>query len=518
MNHSPINVLVAEDEILLLRNMKKKILSVSQDFQITGEAFNGKEALEIMEKSCPDIVFTDIRMPIMDGLELAKTICEKYPSVYVIIVSGYDDFEYARTAIRYRVHDYLLKPLKMDALEKLLNSLKKKILENRKIRFYSALSQKLNSQPVSHPASADTEEEIPGFLKNRGFSCFLICLGSLHLHCQPLLEKAGHQEPWENISWDFLFDDAALSLSDYWVFPQQFSNIKLLLTENLIQNPAEAAFFIYHSLSAQLPGEKITLIFSHRPALSSQLHNERILLRRQLFASLKIGHSAVIALSEDRPALPPAVLATSVINHLHSLIESNNSAGFAQTVRQLFTEWDEQQYSQQWIEKVLLQLFNLLQRCLYFSDEDYERLHSSVFYALETSPSLPAAAEPIISEFLYWISLNKSVPTEIEAVVEEMDAYIRFHYKEAINISELAEKYHFNHSYLTRVFKKQKGQSPLKLINELRINDAGRLLLTTSLSVREISEMLGFTDQHYFSRIFKDFTGLTPKEYRTGSN
>lgn len=269
-----INVLVVEDEILLLRNIKKKILSVSEDFQIIGEAFNGKEALNIIEKNRPDIIFTDIRMPIMDGLELAKIIQEKYPEIYVIIVSGYDDFEYARTAIRYQVHDYLLKPLKMEPLTKLLDSLKATI------------------------------------------------------------------------------------------------------------------------------------------------------------------------------------------------------------------------------------------------ERDSRQIQSQVFFSSETPIVVPELTEPTASDMMCWSTLNTSAPPEIDSVIKEMDAYIRLHYKESINISQLAEKYHFNHSYMTRTFKKQMGQSPLKLINELRINDAKKMLTDSPLSIREISEQLGFTDQHYFSRIFKDFTGVNPKDFR----
>lgn len=90
----------------------------------------------------------------------------------------------------------------------------------------------------------------------------------------------------------------------------------------------------------------------------------------------------------------------------------------------------------------------------------------------------------------------------------------RLHYRENLNLTDLADKYHFNHSYLTRIFKKQKGQYSLKLINSLRIEDAKELLLNPEPSVREISEMLGFSDQHYFSRSFKNSTGLSPNEYR----
>lgn len=509
MNCRGIKVLVVEDEILLLRNIRKKILAVSADFRVIGEAFNGREALDIIEQEKPDIVFTDIRMPIMDGLELSKILNEKYPDIYTIIITGYDDFNYARTAISYRVYDYLLKPVKADELSGLLNALKEKIRRQLRTELYSVFEQALSKTP-----SPETIQKYAA-AESRSLSCSLVCFGNLHTHSYAAIENTSWQKSYETISWESLLSSAPFPITDFWVFPQQFRNILLVLTENPDTDTRTAGTFLYSRLTDLFPDICITLVCSNSSISFSRLHAERILLRRKLFSSLVIGQTALLTPADPAAGLPPSILPASVVNHLSSLIEANNSVGFEETVRQMFRDWIEHSYPQQWIEKSLLQLFNILQRSLYFSDKDYEQMHSSVFYSIETSISLSDAVNPVISEFLHWISLNKSVPTEIEAVIEEMDSYIRFHYKESINISELAEKYHFNHSYLTRVFKKQKGQSPLKLINELRIHDAEKLLLTTSLSVREISEMLGFADQHYFSRIFKDFTGMTPKEYRT---
>jgi YesN/AraC family two-component response regulator len=128
------------------------------------------------------------------------------------------------------------------------------------------------------------------------------------------------------------------------------------------------------------------------------------------------------------------------------------------------------------------------------------------------------SGEEIAEELGQWIDLLQTVPSEIENTIEELESFIRQHYRENLNLSELADKYHFNHSYLTKTFKKQKGISPLRLINTLRIDDAKELLQNEELSVREISEMLGFSNQHYFSRMFKDMTGQTPKEYRQSSS
>ncbi len=111
-----VRVVVAEDEQLILANTVKKIHAVDPVFEVIGAAEDGKSALDLIETTYPDLLVSDIRMPPPDGLELARLVAQYHPYMKTIIVSGYDDFEYARTAIRYGVKRYLLKPLRQDEL------------------------------------------------------------------------------------------------------------------------------------------------------------------------------------------------------------------------------------------------------------------------------------------------------------------------------------------------------------------------------------------------------------------
>lgn len=115
--------LVVEDEPLIRKNIIKKIASLNLPFSLAGEASNGMSARLLVEKYYPDLVITDIRMPQYDGLELAEYLYKNFPSVKVILLSGYDDFSYAQTAIRFQVKDYLLKPVTTEALSQALQKL-----------------------------------------------------------------------------------------------------------------------------------------------------------------------------------------------------------------------------------------------------------------------------------------------------------------------------------------------------------------------------------------------------------
>lgn len=510
MKMPKIKVLIVEDEIILLKNMQKKITSVSPYFEVVGEAFDGCSALEIIQHVHPDIVFTDIRMPIMDGLELSKILNEKYPEIFTVIVSGYDDFEYARTALRYRVSNYLLKPLQYDALETSLFSLQKLIEERQKERISHVLRTELNGLMQS-----DFDKDEIANLKTCTFSLFLICFGNLHIRHKVSMNKSKNQKLFENLSWDFILKDIPFTFSEFWSFPLESDNIKLLLIETSSAASQDMAIFIHKALTKHFPQTTINLSYDKKTVAYSQLISTVKALQKTLFSSLVIGHSSVFPIAECTDKIPPAVLPTTSIQYLQALISSNNSTEFEKFLRHLFHEWEEKNYSQQWIDKVVMQILNMLQQNLIFSEETYGQMHQSIFTILETDTSLSSAKEKIISELLYWTFLNNITPSEIENVIEELDTYIRSHYTEEINLANLADKYHFNHSYLTRIFKKLKGDSPLKLINTLRINDAKELLQNPNLSVKEISEMLGFSSQHYFSRIFKEFTNQTPKEYRS---
>ncbi|MFP5105829.1 response regulator transcription factor [Neobacillus sp. C211] len=128
MNHTfQIKTIVVEDASLIRRNISRKISELNPNFKVIGEAINGQEALNMIEKDIPQLVITDIQMPIMNGLELAKSIYFAYPNTKTVILSGHHEFEYARQAINYKVEDYLLKPVVNEELRSLLAKIELKL-------------------------------------------------------------------------------------------------------------------------------------------------------------------------------------------------------------------------------------------------------------------------------------------------------------------------------------------------------------------------------------------------------
>ena len=120
-------VVVAEDEELLLNNLVQKIKKIDSDFEVIGTAQTGKQAYGLIEELSPDVIITDIKMPVMDGLELLTKAREHFPLTKFIITSGFSDFEYAKNAISLKVTDYLLKPVDTEELTSALLRIKKRI-------------------------------------------------------------------------------------------------------------------------------------------------------------------------------------------------------------------------------------------------------------------------------------------------------------------------------------------------------------------------------------------------------
>ena len=131
MSKAKFSVLVVEDEKLIARNISSSIQRVNSSFEVVAVASNGEEALSITEDLLPNVVFTDIRMPVLDGLELARRLHQKYDFILCVILSGHNDFSYAQEAIQYQVTDYLLKPVNDEELKSVLQKIEKYLLASQ---------------------------------------------------------------------------------------------------------------------------------------------------------------------------------------------------------------------------------------------------------------------------------------------------------------------------------------------------------------------------------------------------
>lgn len=149
-------VIVVEDEFLLCENLAKKVNNLNMNFHVAATAEDGESALNLIEKHLPQLVITDIKMPIMDGLELCKELHSFYPSIQLLIISGYNEFELAQRAIEYGVKGFLLKPVSLEKLESALTKIKI-TLDSRKEEMFSQVPE--NVKGMSKQMIADCLEQ-----------------------------------------------------------------------------------------------------------------------------------------------------------------------------------------------------------------------------------------------------------------------------------------------------------------------------------------------------------------------
>lgn len=139
--------IVVEDEAPIRRNIVRKINELDIGFTVTGEAMDGEIGMKLIENDIPHLVITDIQMPVMDGIELVKRIYFAYPSIKVIILSGYDEFSYAQQAIKYEVKEYLLKPVSLDDLRSSLVKVKM-LLDSDLSNFSNCEEQNISPEEI----------------------------------------------------------------------------------------------------------------------------------------------------------------------------------------------------------------------------------------------------------------------------------------------------------------------------------------------------------------------------------
>ncbi|MFK7695154.1 response regulator [Paenibacillus sp. HJGM_3] len=330
-------VLVAENEPWVLKGIVKMVEEAGEEFEVVGACSNGEEAWSMIQEVWPMLLITDIMMPDLDGLSLCKRIHEHRLSLVSIIVSGYDNFQYAQKAMTYGVSEYLLKPLQFELLAETLNRSKEKLETLKDLNRYIVKFQTL--------------------LDNR----------------QGLPPKHVLQKQVELVQ-------SVLSMS----YIHQNVRISLL---NIFE----------HKLKMLL--EECDVSYKEVPAYDAN--------------------------QED-----------SILRYYTVMLEK------------------------------------------------------------------------------WYLSQNKAGTSSMPKVIEQSCRYIKENFKEEITLTEMAALTNFSVSHFSTLFKKHTGSSLVNYVNGVKIDEAKKLLLSTSYSVSEITEIVGFSTTPYFSRVFKSTVGLSPLEYR----
>lgn len=506
-----IRVMIVEDEPPIMRVISKFVESFSDEFKVTATAMNGKKALEILETEEVDVVFTDIKMPVMGGLKLTEHIRERWPEMIIIIISGFQDFEYARTALKFQVYDYLLKPIAEDNIHTVLKKVEGVLSVKDKEKQRQKIINLINENHNENPAEKTDNHQEPGY------AVILICVGPYPLIPNDSMIPA--KSIWEEVNIEEKLTEILLSEENMMCFNGKSAAEMAVVFEaedekRIVQAVGELAEMLQSSSS--LP---VTLVTTHQITKLSNVGEVLKALREKLYIRIKLFASQVVWLDdkeEKENNTLGAVLDTKLIAETIYSASRGESSQLSSYVHTALIKLTEAGFTQLQI----VSFFNTVLSTIYLQSQSVNKDTSMLKMDLDIALSNAADAESLAKEISFMIleasgakgqSVDKNNITDIAQTIEE---YLQNNYKESITTNMLSKKFGFVPSYISKLFRAYKGMSPSEYLTYYRIEKSKQMMLSNpDLLWKEVARMVGFNDQYHFSKTFKKQTGIWPTEY-----
>jgi two-component system response regulator YesN len=367
-----ISVMIVEDEPPILRSIRDSISSANPNFKITSLAYNGQQAIDILKEDCPDVIFTDIRMPGIDGIGLLTYIKEKNLDIISVVLSGYKDFEYAKKAISLGVNEYLLKPVAMNELNNLINRIEEKINCKKDFAERSYLYNTLNNN-----ASSQKNNKVK--LKYKSYLLMLVCAGSYQIATSDYV--AACSDYWKSEDRECVVKRSLNFDGKVWFFDGNSSVEKIILFA-LNENSDKIVNRISQNVFSELAVSSIpiTIVISSLFKTVTDMSHMSRLLRITLRKKIVVGLSQIIKqydmeynIQNNQKEIP--LLDSYTENKLVFSMKNSNTQEFKTDLKRLFQVWEESKYPQIWVEKLLKYIITLCQRVLpHYSQKDFFEL------------------------------------------------------------------------------------------------------------------------------------------------
>ena len=503
-------IVLAEDEPRILHFLENKIQVLDPRFEVIGTARNGLDALSLIEELHPHALFSDVQMPVMNGLELLAKVKSSFPQMKSVIISGYRDFDYVREAMRYEAVDYLLKPIMDQDLLKLLrniaNELDQDIKRQKREAIASAVANRLD---MTHSFILSPQQK---------YSIILISIGHLLNNSSQISYSRIFLNIWKKIDFTQLLKESNILLNDWWICDGWNVNHKFFIFDATESSSVASCLPVFlECLKLHANGYPVNLCMLPDSLSLHQLHQGVLQLQESIQQSLVPGQSQILPLQKgEKDNSHPLILTENQRHLLKSLIASGKTDEVKKQLDKLLHNWIEHQYPQVAFESGLRQLFRLIASVCSVSDENELYLieyHTQAFLSTCRSPEeLLTEIWEAASHLLSHQAIEKNYGLK---TAEDVEQYIRQHYTEDISLDSIASMMGFHTVYLNRIFKKVKQVTPIQFLINLRIEKAKELIQQNpNWDFSTIGESVGYHDPHYFSRAFKKATGLSPSEYR----
>lgn len=498
-------VLIVDDEFLVRQGIKHHMNWESEGFQIVGEASNGEEGLEQVRLLKPDIVITDIVMPIMDGEAFVRTLKASQPQIEVIVLSSFSEFEYVRSTLQHGAADYILKPkLDTDELLQVLQRTAGKIPELQYEPSNEGWKLGQFMEKMISGFALEDEKDMAMVRDTFPHDCFRLLVSGKHPHLS--------QEDTENKLLNYLADVECAMVPVENEMPIFLLNVEPAKEEWMVERIKQMA--IENGAGIKGPSWVLSDSFTSFDQMGDVYRNQLIKLMEYRFY---YGDRSILVYSE----LPP----------LHTAGYQFNVNMFLQHVKRNRTESAREYLKEHALTlgrdyiadvfEIKSFLGNLIFNVtITLADMDVqssalEESKYTYFKNVDGASSLNEAMQ-VLDQFMLEVQEctagdgGKRSDPNMKMLLE----YMHEHFDQPLGLAEVAKHFHFNPSYLSSYFSSHKKEGFNEYLNKIRIEKAEELLRSDDVTISEISSMVGYSDHSYFCKVFKKFTGLSPSRYR----
>ena len=541
-----LKTFLVEDEVVIREVIKKMIPWEQYGFELAGEAADGEMALPLILKSKPDLLITDIKMPFMDGLTLCRLVKKELPDIRIVILSGYDDFNYAKQAISIGVEDYLLKPITKNAFIERLEEIHNRYEHEKTQREYYE-KFRLEMQEYEKNASRDFFETLVradsdlAELYRRADKLNLDIVAEAYniLIFTPDTSEGNYNSYEECSDWEAEVQD---KINTYFLnhpvailFRHQVFSYAILVKgqKDTIEKNTEECVKAIQDIMDQTEERTDWFIAVGKSAdrLSMLGHSYRTAVRANSFRYLYDGHILDYQSLEAQKENPSdsrredsVQLRNVNINALNpAILQKFLSSGLAEEVDDFIRDYfnaigQEPMGSLVFRNYVVLNVrFSVLSFLKKLGCDDSEISGQEMENIMdETGKTIEAAVAYCGKILKKAIALrDENAGDQNRSVLKLAVDFIDHNYMdEEISLNKAAHVANVSANHFSALFSQNMGQTFTEYLTDLRMSKAKELLRCTAMRSSEIAGEVGYKDAHYFSYLFKKTQGMTPSEYR----
>lgn len=519
-----IKILIVDDEFVIREGLSRGVDWDSAGVTLLPSADSAEAALEIARQTMPDLLITDISMPGKNGIQLIDLLRRQNPKLASIILTGYDEFEYAKRAVDLKVSRYLLKPIAPEMLLQTVNEIRQELeAAQRQSEEYNRLRQRFEENFNSlrefflasllqrrYTNSAELERQRSLFRIGEEQTLF----GVLFLQFEKQ-NATGDEQYLHHLGLCSALEQLATNkLEQYPVYIAPGQAAVVLCTSDT-DSAAESACLLLERLRINLPDCTVTIGAGNLCQTLSGLPLAFGEAREAASYRFLMGGNTVISIQDVLPAEDDIILyPQQEMDALIDALKNRTPDAFPALIRMLFDALRQsrgitQQYARQLTVEFLSATQRALQQYQLSIDTDTQRDIWNRVFSVRSIDELEDVVQKTYRNIAGQLRQENS-----GAVIGQVKAYLNANFTQKLNLSDLARRFYLSYSYLSLLFKRETGVNITEYLNHLRISRAKQLLADPGIKVYEIGSMVGIEDSHYFARIFKKQTGVSPSQYR----